>query len=213
MLKWKLAQQLELLWWKNYLRRKSPADYLVWKRRYWQNFLQNLALQLPPICDVLDAGCGPAGIFTILEQQKVVAIDPLLAHYAEQLSPHFTTAAYPHVRFEDCRLEDINYQQSFDYIFCINAINHVSDLPLALARLSAALRPNATLVLSTDVHNHNFFKHLFRLLPLDALHPHQFDLAEYRQQLPNDLHVVQEINYQQAFFFDYYVWILQKNSH
>lgn len=213
MLKWKLAQQLELLWWKNYLRQKSPTDYLVWKRHYWQTFLQKLAFQLPPACDVLDAGCGPAGIFTILEQQKVVAIDPLLERYADQLSSHFSTVAYPDVHFEACRLEDINYQQSFDYIFCLNAINHVSDLPLALARLSAALRPNATLVLSTDVHKHNFFKHLFRLLPLDALHPHQFDLTEYRQQLPNDLVVVQEINYQQAFFFDYYVWVLQKNSH
>ena len=64
-IRWKIAQFTERLWWKNYLRGKSPEDYLRWKQNYWLNFLQACGIEQNLLHgqNVLDAGCGPAGIF------------------------------------------------------------------------------------------------------------------------------------------------------
>ncbi len=35
------------------------------------------------------------------------------------------------------------------------------------------------LVLTIDAHNHSIFKSIFKLLPGDVLHPHQFDIDDY----------------------------------
>jgi len=62
--KWKIAQKLELKWWKNYLNKKDVDQYLQWKRDYWNQFLADISesVSLQPDSNVLDAGSGPAGI-------------------------------------------------------------------------------------------------------------------------------------------------------
>ena len=40
-MKWKLAQFLELIWWKRYLRKKKVSEYVVWKKEYWNNVNKN----------------------------------------------------------------------------------------------------------------------------------------------------------------------------
>ena len=68
------------------------------------------------------------------------------------------------------------------------------------------------MVISIDAHNHNFFKHLFRLIPGDALHPHQYDLKAYRQFLENEnLEIIGEYNLDKGFFFDYWAMVVRKN--
>ena len=47
-------------------------------------------------------------------------------------------------------------------------------------KLKEVYADSGTLVLSIDAHNFSFFKHLFRLMPGDILHPHQYDLTEYK---------------------------------
>jgi 2-polyprenyl-6-hydroxyphenyl methylase/3-demethylubiquinone-9 3-methyltransferase len=65
----------------------------------------------------------------------------------------------------------------------MNAINHVDDLAAAYDALAAAVKPGGTLVITIDAHNHGFFKRLFRLIPGDILHPHQYDEPEYAAML------------------------------
>jgi len=182
--KWRLAQMIELQWWKNYLKNKPKADYLAWKKDYWQNLLTQA--QLPPLNEkkavVLDAGCGPAGIFMVLTAHQVKAVDPLLSSYETEI-PHFSTADYPHVQFENLPLEKLADSNLYDFVFCMNVINHVSELALCMDNLVRAAKAGAYLLLTIDAHNYAVCKQVFRLLPGDVLHPHQYDLTEYKQLL------------------------------
>lgn len=154
---------------------------------------------------VLDAGCGPAGIFIALPQQEVDALDPLLEEY-EQTLEHFDPEAYPHVRFRALPLEEFQTEQPYDIIFCLNAINHVADINLAMDRLVAGLHPTGRLWLSIDAHRSRFLRSVFQLLPGDVLHPHQYLLEEYRQMLTSrGLEIVQSLKLKPGRIFDYYL--------
>lgn len=211
--RWKIAQAAEWRWWKRYLKGKNPEEYLHWKRQYWRTLIQELQLDLPSRIRCLDAGCGPAGIFMVLEQQVVAAVDPLLERYEAELA-HFDHKNYPWVHFASQPLEVFEPQQPFDCVFCLNAINHVEDLELCWKRLKAAVKPGGTLVVSIDAHNHIFFKHLFRWLPGDILHPHQYDLEEYQQMVTQDGWKLQQVHLKdQHFFFNYYVLVVKAPIH
>jgi|GEM_PF-6859003 len=38
----KLAQKAELIWWRNYLKKKEKTEYLKWKKNYWNDFLDRI---------------------------------------------------------------------------------------------------------------------------------------------------------------------------
>lgn len=203
--KWNLAQAAEIRWWKYYLAGKLPEDYLRDKAAYWQRVIKRARIQLPAGARVLDAGCGPAGIFMVLEDQTVDALDPLLEQYAREL-PHFDPAHYPGVKFLPESLENYQSDTSYDLIFCLNAINHVADIEQALDRLVACLAPQGTLWLSIDAHRHPGLRRIFQWLPGDILHPQQFTLEEYRQLLAQrGMSVVQSLKLKPGRIFDYYL--------
>jgi 2-polyprenyl-3-methyl-5-hydroxy-6-metoxy-1,4-benzoquinol methylase len=215
-LRWKVAQALEIRWWQRYLNRKTPADYLAWKTQYWQQFLTDIELHDLTMSrtsySILDAGCGPAGIFTVLPAPyQVDALDPLLDEYAQKLA-HFRTENYPNVQFLNQPLESLQVENKYDIIFCLNAINHVADLDLAFDRLLAAAKPNATIVISIDAHNYSALKRLWRLVPWDILHPHQYDLSEYEAILMRRGVVVEKrVLKKTELIFNYYVLVGKKN--
>lgn len=181
-LRWRLAQFLEFRWWKGYLRGKSPTDYICDKQAYWRRLLTQLDWQIDEGARVLDAGCGPAGVFIYLaDLQQITAIDPLLDRY-ERLAI-FDRSDYPRVDFGTTTLEAFCTDQPFDVIYCFNAINHVRDWEGSLDRLTAAARPGTRLLLTSDVHRHRWLLPIFRLLPGDALHPQQHRSENYRKAL------------------------------
>ena len=115
-----------------YLKNKDTTEYAAWKTQYWRNLLLEIGLlhENNAAVDnkILDAGCGPAGIFMIFDKNQLVdALDPLIDEYEATL-PHFKRAFYPNVRFLNQPLEELNAKNTYDYIFCLNAINHVSNL-------------------------------------------------------------------------------------
>lgn len=177
-LRWKIAQAAEWRWWKRYLKGKSVEEYHDWKTNYWRTFHADYLGDLPQGERLLDIGCGPAGIFTILSGNEVVAVDPLLARYEAEL-PHFAKANHPNVQFVNATLEDYTTDQTYDRIYCLNAINHVADWQAGLERLYSLLSAGGTLYLSTDVHRHRWLQPVFKALPGDVLHPHQHNLEEY----------------------------------
>jgi 2-polyprenyl-3-methyl-5-hydroxy-6-metoxy-1,4-benzoquinol methylase len=176
--RWRIAQFFELRWWQLYLRKRDKSEYLAWKLAYWQRFLDKSDLQIPAESIVLDAGCGPAGIFMALPQASVTAIDPLLEEYASTL-PHFSKSDWPQVNFITTMIEDFKPAATFDTVFCLNAINHVADLAACADHLVACTRVGGTLAVSIDAHNYRWLKWVFQRQPSDILHPHQYDLSEY----------------------------------
>jgi 2-polyprenyl-3-methyl-5-hydroxy-6-metoxy-1,4-benzoquinol methylase len=211
-LKWKISQYLEARWWKCYLSNKPKDEYLQWKKDYWHKFLkyaEGIGLFDKPM-NVLDAGCGPAGIFMVLQHHSVDAVDPLLYQY-EQLQ-HFNKIDYPHVNFIQSKLEGYRKENFYDVVFCLNAINHVEDLQLALQNLSASLKTNGTLLMSIDAHRFSALKYLFRLISGDMLHPHQMMLHEYVSAIENEKLKIEKIEkIKRGGVFDYYL-IIAKNE-
>ena len=210
-LKWQIAQKAELRWWQNYLRKKSPDVYLDWKRSYWLNLIAKAGLEdlLNETKNILDAGCGPAGIFIVLDKHHIDAVDPLIDDY-ESLD-HFKKSLYPYCAFFNSPIEQLNTPKDYDIVFCMNAINHVSDLKETLGILNRHTAVGGTLVLSIDAHNFSFFKNLFRLIPGDILHPHQYDLKEYKEMLEKEgFGIFNEVLLKKEFVFDHYLLIARK---
>ncbi|TDO25862.1 class I SAM-dependent methyltransferase [Sediminibacterium goheungense] len=210
-IKWQLAQKLEYAWWKRYLRKKDPTAYLQYKKAYWLRMLDTLqdSCQLADHETILDAGCGPAGIFMALEKHAVVALDPLLDLYNNL--PHFNKKAYPWTSFVQTPLELLTDAEKYDRIFCMNAINHVNDIKTCYHRLFDALKSGGTLILSTDAHRFFLLKKIFQWLPGDMLHPVQLSIQEYEQLLRDTGFQLQKsILFKNAGIFNYYILIAKK---
>jgi 2-polyprenyl-6-hydroxyphenyl methylase/3-demethylubiquinone-9 3-methyltransferase len=206
-----MAQAVEIRWWKNYLRKKPVGEYLDWKRQYWLDLIAsyNSQLELEKKQQILDAGCGPAGIFMILDIHEVKAIDPLLDAY-EKLE-HFDPDTYSWVDFEKRSIEQLSNKDQFDGIFCLNAINHVENLQEAVQNLYDSAKPGAWMMISSDAHHYPILKPIFRLIPGDVLHPHQHDKKDYEniwQQSGWKIEKVEMIK--RDGIFDYWMWLLRK---
>lgn len=211
-IKWKVAQFLEIRWWQNYLGKKEVEAYLDNKRQYWQRVLAQIHLQVPISAKVLDAGCGPAGIFMALPQAEVQAIDPLLEAYAQKIR-HFDAAAYPWVVFQPIMLESFAEKEQYDYVFCLNAINHVADINRGFAVLAKATKEKGVVVVSIDAHRFGFLKWIFRLIPGDLLHPHQYDLADYAAMCEREgIKLTQKVKLKPGIIFDYWILIGHKTG-
>jgi 2-polyprenyl-3-methyl-5-hydroxy-6-metoxy-1,4-benzoquinol methylase len=204
-LRWKIAQFFELLWWRRYLATRHKTEYLAWKRQYWHHLLQKSEIRITPESKVLDAGCGPAGIFTILRAQTVDAVDPLLDAYERRLA-HFRKKDFPGVTFYAQSLETFVSRAPYDVVFCLNALNHVADLSLCLRQLHTLTAEGGTLALSIDAHNFSLLRSIFRSIPADILHPHQYDLSGYRQMLEAHGFVAERsILLDKGLIFNYYL--------
>ena len=208
-LRWKIAQWFELRWWQRYLSGKDKFQYYAWKKQYWNDLLTQIGEELPyrDAGSIADVGCGPAGIFIAFEDKKVIAADPLLDTYEKTL-PFFNKEDFPYTTFINQKLENFQPAEKFDIVFCMNAINHVADINLAYDRLVDATKDNGYVVVSIDAHRHSFFKKLFRLIPGDILHPHQYDLEEYADFMTNrSCKILKTQLVKKEFFFSHYVLV------
>lgn len=212
-LRWRTAQFFEALWWRNYLAKKEVTPYLDAKIVYWNKILGTVGskIELKVSDHILDAGCGPAGIFIALPAHKVTAFDPLLDNYHQTL-PHFKFEMYPSVKFKTDTLESFKSEEQFDVVFCMNAINHVSELDKAFLTLYEHTKPGGKIIVSIDAHNHKFYKHLFRLQPADILHPHQYDLTEYSEMLRFlGCDIIQTALVKKEYLFNHYILVAEKH--
>ncbi len=210
--RWQVAQSAERKWWQRYLKNKNVQQYLDWKKNYWANLLQTCQpfVQLQPNATILDAGCGPAGIFINCTQFQTTALDPLLDSYQTDL-PHFKKEMYPSVTFVNFGIEQYKPIKPFDVVFCMNAINHVHNIEKGYDVLCQSVAKGGTIIISIDAHNHSIFRKLFSWLPGDVLHPHQFNLAEYEAFLTQrGLQIIKTIEVKKEFFFTHYVQIATK---
>jgi 2-polyprenyl-3-methyl-5-hydroxy-6-metoxy-1,4-benzoquinol methylase len=212
-LRWRVAQAFEARWWKKYLAHKDVTTYLTWKKGYWDKILKLIekSVNIQHVKQILDAGCGPAGIFIAFPDKQVTAFDPLLDDY-EQTLPHFKREMYPNVKFLTETLENFKSDDQFDVVFCMNAINHVSQLEDSFLTLYNNCKSGGRIVVSIDAHNYGFFKTLFKAQPADILHPHQYDLAEYEKMVTSPgCTIIQTELIKKEFFFNHYILVALKN--
>lgn len=179
-LRWQLAQTAERQWWKQYLKEKETYSYLAWKKEYWETLLEKTGININHYSGerVLDIGCGPAGIFICLEKFPVEAVDPLLDYYDTHLA-QFSYDTYPYVQFASQPFETFKSDHKYKLIFCLNAINHFSNIKKSVQKIKSLIKKEGYLILCVDSHNYSLLKHLFRIFPGDILHPQQMDKKEY----------------------------------
>ena len=214
MLRWEIAQWWELWWWKKYLRSREKSEYIAWKQTYWERLIDIIGVKDTWLSAhyVLDIGCGPFGLALVHEaiRKPLIAVDPLIVEYERGL-PHFDKKDYTCITFIESTMEHYESDHLFDFVFCLNAINHVEHIDLSFKKLSKLSTYGATLVLGVDVHNFFFFKYLFRWIPGDILHPHHYDLREYERMLESSGFKIQS-RYQikKEFFFKYQVVVAER---
>ena len=211
-LKWRIAQFLEIRWWRRYLGKKDASEYRKWKEQYWNNFLNGLKtdLGLSESRDILEIGCGPAGINSVLGEHRLTAIDPLLTSYREL--DVFDASCENHVFIAE-GIEEFQTERRFPIVFCLNVINHVNDIEKAFERINELTAVSGYFVLSIDVHRFSLLKHIFRIIPGDALHPHQFSLTEYEDMMrKQNFEILETQRLKREAIFDYYVLVGKKKD-
>ena len=109
---------------------------------YIQKFLGRVA----PRSILLDAACGTGRYDGMLLEagHSVVGIDQsegMLARARER---------FPEARYEKMGLQEMDFQETFDGVICVDAMEHVcpEDWPLIMRRFREALKPGGVLYLS-----------------------------------------------------------------
>jgi len=114
-----------------------------------QQFIQKFLKLLPPHSTILDAACG-AGRYmsSLLEKDHiVVGIDQangMLARVKEK---------FPNVRVEKIGLQEMDYQQAFEGVICMDAMEHVfpENWQRVLGNFQRALKPQGYLYFTVEI--------------------------------------------------------------
>lgn len=97
---------------------------------------------------ILDAGCGMGDYaFYLAErypQSGVLAVD-ILQDRIDDNTRLLAKARLTNLRFERQDLACLNHQEDFDFINCIDVLEHLENQPAALAGLRRALKPDGRL--------------------------------------------------------------------
>ena len=212
--RWKIAQKAELRWWKQYLKDKDITKYISWKKEYWQRLLEKTRpfISLHSDIKIMDAACGPAGIFMILQDHNVTAIDPLIEKYESELQ-HFDKDRYPWVKFVNSPLESYTCSTDFDVVFCMNGINHVARIEQAWNSISHMTSEGGILVMTVDAHKYSLLKYIFKWIPGDLLHPQQLDMNEYLNSIrKHGFHTEFTERIKKGKLFDHYFIVARKTQ-
>lgn len=211
--RWRIAQLAEQFWWKKYLKNKEIDEYLVWKKKYWKDFLENIKIQPQEGQTCLDLGCGPAGMFIILDHQLTTAVDPLIEKYKNL--KHFNPINYPNVKFIESTIENFETDKPFNLVFSTNAINHVNNWEKAFASIFNSSAKDGYVIISSDMHRYNWLKTIFRSFQWDVLHPQQHSYDDYinfiEENFP-DFKLVEEKCIQKSTIFEYWVFVYKNCS-
>lgn len=112
-------------------------------------FLQKFLNLLPQSSTILDAACGAGRYMPILLEQGhyVVGIDQAEGMLAR------AQAKFPSVRTEKVGLQEMSYQEVFDGIICMDAMEHVfpEDWTLILGNFYQALKPEGYLYFTVEI--------------------------------------------------------------
>lgn len=146
--------------WLNDMRRECEEKYdTLWAPGYgeqWglysnvthQQYLREFLSLLPQNATILDAACGAGRYLPYLleDGHSVTAIDQAQGMLAN------AKAKFPDVEFEKMGLQELAYQEIFDGVICMDAMENVcpEDWLLVLGNFHRALKPQGYLYFTTE---------------------------------------------------------------
>jgi 2-polyprenyl-6-hydroxyphenyl methylase/3-demethylubiquinone-9 3-methyltransferase len=177
---WEESQRHELQCWMVYREKVNSSEYLRVKKEYWSRLLSKVipALEITTASEVLDVGCGPAGILIALESCRRTGLDPLAEYYRDSF-PFLSASG---ITLRQTAIEDWEASAQYDVIFMMNSLDHCRDMGRAVEVVKSALKPGGKLVVSVNVHNWQGIRWFFSetYTHVDPEHPHQRMLRDYR---------------------------------
>jgi SAM-dependent methyltransferase len=136
----------ELEFWRGEFRKyPTPELYVAQRKSELQSYL------VPEILHEdgrgLDLGCGLVSVLSSLEMPEVLAADPLMHEYARICMPFDNGVKYFEADGEKLPKE---WEESFDFVWCMNAIDHTPHPKVMLCEIRRALRPGGRLYFSVN---------------------------------------------------------------
>jgi SAM-dependent methyltransferase len=124
------------------------SDPRILNRRTLENDHRYLAKLLRPGLSVLDVGCGTGAITAGIAEAIgphgfVIGIDRDEANLDIGRSEH---PAVPNLRFDLADATSMTFQAQFDIVTAARTLQWISEPPLAISRMKAALKPSGLLV-------------------------------------------------------------------
>jgi SAM-dependent methyltransferase len=157
--------------WLKQIRRETEERYTtIWAPFYgekWglyentvhREFLQKLLGFLPEHAAVLDAACGAGRYFPMLLEADcaVIGIDQSRGMVARAKFLH------PDVQVEVIGLQEMDYQETFDGVICMDAMEHIfpEDWPVVLHNFHRALKSKGYLYFTLEIATENDIKQAF----------------------------------------------------
>jgi SAM-dependent methyltransferase len=114
-----------------------------------QRFVSQLANACPATGSILDAACGTGKYWPILlaSGRRITGIDQ------SQAMLDRATRKYPQVRVKKFGLQEMNFQEAFDLILCIDAMEMIfpEDWPKVLGNFHRALKQGGQLYFTVEI--------------------------------------------------------------
>jgi 2-polyprenyl-3-methyl-5-hydroxy-6-metoxy-1,4-benzoquinol methylase len=125
-----------------------------------RRFVTQLVNACPENASILDAACGTGKYWPILlaSGRRFTGIDQSQAMLKR------ATNKYPQVRVKKFGLQEINFQEAFDLILCIDAMEMISpeDWSMVLANFHQALKPHGQLYFTVEIADPSVIEHDFQ---------------------------------------------------
>jgi len=142
-------QQAEVRFWQDVFFKEEGGNVDSYLRRRRADYQAAEVWFLPTIQEEeglgLDLGCGLISLLG-MRGTPVVAVDPLLEEYQRMLHD-----PSPHVTYQKQTGEGLWFQdQGFDYVWCINVIDHTPNPEQMVAEIVRVLKPGGHLYFSVN---------------------------------------------------------------
>jgi len=169
--------QEEVNWWKHFIFKHFSPDRETSEKLFLERFRIECTKRWDYICEplsidtyqyreaaLLDIGNGPCGILNFIPGNIKVGIDPNNKMYRENEILYNVEEG---VRYITCPAEKLPLPgEYFDFISCVNVLDHVSDPQIVLDEIIRVLKPGGVFFLSVDTRKEE---------ETSLVHPHAFD--------------------------------------
>jgi ubiquinone/menaquinone biosynthesis C-methylase UbiE len=189
--RWQKAQAYERSYWEREGERirtgalDSPDGWYRWKAQQMEKLLSGLLTEEQKRgAKVLEVGCGPVGIVSLMDWGERHAIDPLDDFYRTQ--PEFSKFRDPAVRFQNATGERLPYEAAaFDLIILENVLDHVQAADQLLREVHRVLAESGLLYFTLNVRTQwgTALHSLLSSLLIDPGHPYSFTVESIRRFL------------------------------
>lgn len=114
-----------------------------WRRKgaYYHGELERyLGLLVPAGSSVIEIGCGTGELLNALHPSRGLGID-ISSGMIQEARKNF-----PHLQFETGDLEDLQVEETFEYVILVETIGHVEDIQLAMGQLHKVCDPRTRVI-------------------------------------------------------------------